>query len=148
MYHNSLLGLLPGKQTTSLSRNLNPSEYFEVGATEIFYNIAAPAIAPKGGHLMTSLILATFGCWLNEDNHAFMRKRDDNYAPFLNIWHAIQPSFGVRGAVLNPEKVGLVYCMILRGVFLQPTWPGHIHVDIMQKAPRSRQLRALGELDI
>ena len=96
---------------------------------------------------MTSLIFATFGCWLDKDNHAIATKSEDNYAPFLNIWHTIQPSSGVRGAVLDPELVGIVYCMILKGVFQQPTWPGHIHVDIGQKF-RSKTRRPLGKLDI
>lgn len=76
-----------------------------------------------------------------------MGKSIDNYVPFLNIWHIIQPSFGVRGAVLNRQKVGMIYCTILQGIFQEPIWPGHIHVDILQQL-RTIQPRSLGKLDV
>lgn len=76
-----------------------------------------------------------------------MGRRESRYISVPNIRHVVLPTL-VRGAVLNPERVGDIYCKILQEIFQQAIWPGHIHVHIGQIVPQRNTLIPLGELDI
>ncbi|KAL8924302.1 MAG: hypothetical protein Q9208_004083 [Pyrenodesmia sp. 3 TL-2023] len=96
---------------------------------------------------MTSLLAATAHCWVNDANQPILRTVKNSYEPFTHIHHLIEP-VSAPGRFLTPNIVGIVYCEMLRGVFEEATWPGHVHAEVYQAGLGPLTSRSLGKMDI
>lgn len=108
--------------------------------TRVVTNAARP---PKGGQLVASIIHEIYGCWKNIPNAPIRQPTEARVAPFHDILHTIQPAL-LPGAALTPFKVGLVYCWMLRSVWLAQTWPGHITASVYNAQEKGKLGLPLG----
>ncbi|KAL8686504.1 MAG: hypothetical protein Q9218_007058, partial [Villophora microphyllina] len=119
--------------TSPLAIPLNPYNPHETQPV-IYFNAANP---PRGIELVASIAIRIYRIWLNTTNPQITTRIVDRSLPYLDFEFITQP-FQNPGAVLNPLKVGLAYCWILR-LSLDANfivgWPGQIVAVIEDPIP-------------
>lgn len=109
---------------------------------QIFYDFGKLS-SPRGGELIMSISTSLYYSWIDIAGIPITRSFSERKIPFPAFLYTTRPTL-LPAAILNPFKVGIAFCWILRDIlrYGSPTWPGYIRADI------SENNRKVGSVDI
>lgn len=129
-------------ETGSLTLPLDPSRHHDIEQQITF----GEGVRTRGIELIASIATRAWRYWEDTRNLRIRGKIDDRRLPFRNFEFITQPAGGT--AVLNPLKLGVVSCWIMKKVVEGTSWPGEIDAIVYDATQGDRYHKLVGTLTI
>ncbi|KAI4228050.1 MAG: hypothetical protein L6R40_008164 [Gallowayella cf. fulva] len=131
----------PENNTITLTRPLHPQNPRAGDSVEQTITLST-GIAPQGIELVASLATRIYSDWRNVVDLRILGKTIARGPPYRDFEFITQPKIQA-GAVLTPEKVGIVRCRMLNRALDAESWPGVIRAVVFAPPPSDTSTRAL-----